>query len=320
LAASTPAAGSTQGTADTPRFTPPAGTYTTAQKVTISTTTVGASIRYTTNGTAPSETAGALYDKPFSVSSTTTIKAIAYRTGMTDSSVATGLYTINFPQVATPVFNPPQGTYTSVQTVSLSSITGGATIRYTADGSAPSGTAGTVYDKPITVSSSTTVKAIAYKSGMTDSLVNTAVYAINLAPPFSLTLSPRSANLLQGGSAPIQVSANRAKDFKDPITLSLGTLSAGVSGQLSRTSLSTSSPATLTLTLEDQLLGAIEKRILNPSALDSLIERCAAELKKRLADMEGQGSIITVDRLTKDLEDKKRAKPNSSRPSKLREM
>ena len=47
-----------------PTFSPAAGTYTSAQTVTISTTTSGASIRYTTDGSTPSETAGTLYSAP----------------------------------------------------------------------------------------------------------------------------------------------------------------------------------------------------------------------------------------------------------------
>ncbi|MGA2975823.1 MAG: chitobiase/beta-hexosaminidase C-terminal domain-containing protein [Spirochaetia bacterium] len=78
----------------TPTFSPAAGTYATPQGVTISTTTTGASIRYTTDGTDPSSTAGTLYSTPVSVAVTTTIKAIAYMTGMADSAVASAAYTI----------------------------------------------------------------------------------------------------------------------------------------------------------------------------------------------------------------------------------
>ncbi len=39
--------------------------------------------------------------------------------------------------VATPTFNPPAGTYTSVQHVTITSATSGATIRYTTNGTEP---------------------------------------------------------------------------------------------------------------------------------------------------------------------------------------
>jgi len=51
-----------------------------------------------------------------------------------------------------------------VQTVTLSTTTPGAAIRYTIDGSTPTETAGTVYSGPVAVNSSGTIRAIAYES------------------------------------------------------------------------------------------------------------------------------------------------------------
>ena len=82
------------GAVTTPAFSPAAGTYTSAQSVVISTSTPGASIRYTTDGSTPSETAGTLYTGPIPVSATTTLNAIAYETGLLDSVMASASYTI----------------------------------------------------------------------------------------------------------------------------------------------------------------------------------------------------------------------------------
>jgi hypothetical protein len=82
------------GTAAAPTFSPAAGAYTGTQTVSITTSTSGASIRYTTDGSTPSETAGVLYAGPVSISSTTTLKAIAYAAGYNDSTVSSGTYTI----------------------------------------------------------------------------------------------------------------------------------------------------------------------------------------------------------------------------------
>ncbi len=172
----------------TPTFSPAAGTYASAQSVAISTTTSGASIRYTTDGSTPSETAGTLYSGPITVNASETIKAIAYESGMTDSSIASATYTIQS-VVATPTFSPNGGNYTAAQSVSISTTTSGALIRYTTDGSTPTETAGTVYSSPITVSATTTINAIAYASGMTDSAVASATYTIQpvvATPAFSL--------------------------------------------------------------------------------------------------------------------------------------
>lgn len=77
----------------TPTFSPAAGTYTSAQNVTISTTTDGATIYYTTDGTDPTESSS-VYSTPIYVSKTTTIKAMAAKEGMTNSSVATAVVTV----------------------------------------------------------------------------------------------------------------------------------------------------------------------------------------------------------------------------------
>jgi hypothetical protein len=81
-------------------------------------------------------------------------------------------------QVATPAFSPAGGSYSSAQSVSITSATSGASVRYTTDGSTPSETAGTLYSGPVSISSTKTLKAIAYKTGMTDSTVASATYTI----------------------------------------------------------------------------------------------------------------------------------------------
>lgn len=73
--------GSSGGTVATPTMNPAPGNYPTAQTVSLSTATSGASIRYTTDGSTPSETLGTAYASPFVVSATATIKAIGYLAG-----------------------------------------------------------------------------------------------------------------------------------------------------------------------------------------------------------------------------------------------
>jgi hypothetical protein len=160
-----------------PTVTPPAGTYTVARNVKFETSTTGASIRYTTDGSNPTSTSGTVFDAafPVSVSATTTFKAIAYKTGMTSSAVVTQVFTFG---VAAPIFTPPGGTYTTAQDVTISTITEGASIRYTTDGTDPTSTTGTAYTGPVPVPVSMTLKAIAYKSDMPDSSVASADYEL----------------------------------------------------------------------------------------------------------------------------------------------
>jgi uncharacterized repeat protein (TIGR02543 family) len=68
------------------------------------------------------------------------------------------------------------------KTVTANFLAIGATIRYTTDGSTPSSTVGTVYTGPVAISTTTTLKAIAYKSGMNPSAIASANYTINIAP------------------------------------------------------------------------------------------------------------------------------------------
>src|SRR5215470_6210357 len=86
--------------------------------------------------------------------------------------------------VATPTFNPGTGTYSSAQTVTISSTTSGATICYTTDGSNPAATipglcsAGSSLANggEVTISASETLKAIGTESGLTNSAVGSASY------------------------------------------------------------------------------------------------------------------------------------------------
>ena len=77
----------------TPVFSPASGTtFTSSQKITITCATEGAAIYFTTDGTEPT-TASTLYNGAFTITATTTIKAIAVKEGMADSAVATAAYT-----------------------------------------------------------------------------------------------------------------------------------------------------------------------------------------------------------------------------------
>lgn len=322
-----------------PTFSPGAGTYTSAQNVAIASGTSGATIRYTTDGSTPTETHGTIYSGPVTIAATTTLEAMAYETGYTDSNVSSATYTINgagggtiigvadgfydtpmsqsrggtftatvdatpslspsnttvalclgnqssytglacivrfnpsgnidarngsayaadnaIPFAAgvtyhlrfevnvsthtysvyvrpsggseqavglnygfrseqntvtsldtwnvdvnsspggsvtignltdstqsaspasAPVFSPAGGTYSSAQSVTISTSTTGASIRYTTDGSTPTETHGTLYSAPISISTTTTLEAIAYAAGYTDSAVTSATYTIN---------------------------------------------------------------------------------------------------------------------------------------------
>jgi hypothetical protein len=90
--------------------------------------------------------------------------------------------------VAAPTFSRVVGSYSNPQSVTINTTTSGASIRYTTDGSTPTPTTGTVYSAPVSIAGSSTLKAIAYKSGMPDSAVTSGPYTINGIPAPLLNL------------------------------------------------------------------------------------------------------------------------------------
>ncbi len=145
-----------------PTFDNGTGTYNNATSVTISDSTNGVTICYTTDGTDPTATTpgtcsnGSTYSTPVSITTTaTTLKAIATKATMTNSGIASAIYTLTN---ATPTASPPAGTILPNTNVALSTVTTGGTIYYTTDNSTPACPAtGTLYSGPITVASSETI-------------------------------------------------------------------------------------------------------------------------------------------------------------------
>ncbi|HEU5078830.1 MAG TPA: chitobiase/beta-hexosaminidase C-terminal domain-containing protein [Opitutaceae bacterium] len=82
------------------------------------------------------------------------------------------------PRVAAPSFSPAGGTYGGAQSVTISTATSGATLRYTTDGSLPTRAHGTVYSGPVSIGATTTLRAIAYKDQMEDADISSDIYTI----------------------------------------------------------------------------------------------------------------------------------------------
>ena len=157
-----------------PVFDPAAGTYTTAQSVTITCATEGATIYYTTNGDEPT-TSSTVYNNntPVSITTTgTTLKAIAVKDGLVDSNVASATYTI---QPEAPVISEQNGEIVITAAKGLS-------IYYTTDGSNPTNeNENNKYTAPIPFSGTVTVKAIAYDTYGNPSAVSTKQFS-NISP------------------------------------------------------------------------------------------------------------------------------------------
>lgn len=136
--------------------------------VTITSTTAGSTIYYTTDGTEPDPSNNEQkYTKPITVTSPVTVKAIAVRAHYTSSSVVSKACTV---QVATPTISGNGTNFT------ITCATDGATIYYetsTVDlvSVATPTTSSAVYSSAVAVTQDTYVKAIAVKEDYSNSEV-----------------------------------------------------------------------------------------------------------------------------------------------------
>lgn len=175
--------------ASKPVFKPAGGVYNSTQSVSISSATAGAIIKYTIDGTQPSEKNGMIYKRPFDVSSSLKAIAIAFNDSMETSELAVAEYTmkITSEKVEKSAFSLAEGTYEANVSLSLNSITTGATIIYTnigldiindSDMLTPIDS-GVLYDGPFQLNQSCVIKAIAQKDGMINSDMAVAKYVIS---------------------------------------------------------------------------------------------------------------------------------------------
>ncbi|HOY96802.1 MAG TPA: chitobiase/beta-hexosaminidase C-terminal domain-containing protein, partial [Catalimonadaceae bacterium] len=174
------------GIVATPVISPVTGTYQGMQSVTITCSTSGASVYYTTNGNLPDvvnpNSYTKLYTGAFSINASATIRAIGVKSGIQNSGYAVSYITILNPSatVATPVISPGTGSYAGPQSVTITSGTQGATIYYTTTGNVPVvGTSFTkMYTGSFTISSTSTIRAMATLTGSVNSGVSVAYLTI----------------------------------------------------------------------------------------------------------------------------------------------
>jgi hypothetical protein len=178
-----------------PVTSPAPGTYTTAIKITLSSSTPGAVIYYTKDDSTPT-TSSAKYTSPLSMPLAPAlwkIRAIAVLGGET-SAVTRELYTVA-PMLGAPTIHPAPGTYNSVQTLQFATPPAGATIHYTLNGDLPTSASKAFAGETIRVGVSATVEAIVTESGYTQS--PTTVNAYKIVPPTPV-IAPGSGTYATG--------------------------------------------------------------------------------------------------------------------------
>jgi len=180
------------------------GSAQTSSDTTISlvSSTVGAVIYYTTDGSTPDPRGSNTYKysptEPIalavasptadSCSASVKVSATAIGPNMKPSLVSTATLSVQYPQAAAPTFSVTPGAYTSDQYVSLSSTTEGASIYYTVTAGngpgatpVPGGSDTYLYSSPIQLSGPDnvwTVVAIAVKDQLINSTSTSSSYSI----------------------------------------------------------------------------------------------------------------------------------------------
>ena len=172
--------------------------------INLSTTTAGATIYYTVDGTDPTigSSSGTSVTITGDPGAEVTVKAMAGGTGFISSPVATFTYNLQ-PQAAAPTASPVSGsTVANNSVINLSTDTAGATIYYTVDGTDPttgtgsSGNTVTITGNP---DEEITLKAFAAATNMVNSEIVTFTY--NLQPQAAApTASPGSGSLVTNNS------------------------------------------------------------------------------------------------------------------------
>lgn len=175
----------------------------------------GATIHYTTDGTAPTAQSP-VYSEPINLSygESKTIKAIAIAPDKADSAVATADYTVKA-KLEAPVI-APESTADSNAPISVTiTAAAGTTIYYTTDGTAPT-TASSQYTGPINVGygENKTVKAMAVETGKVNSDISEATYSVK-AKVGNVVFSPEAGTqyVNEGENISVALTAEEGADI-----------------------------------------------------------------------------------------------------------
>lgn len=217
-----------------PRMVPAGGTFVNELDAAIAAATPGAVIRYTVDGSEPSETSPALSSgEALHVSESVVIRARAWKDGFLPSALAEASFTL---ETAPPRANPPSGTYSGRVLVGLASATNGAEIRYTTDGSDPTAES-PVYSGLLALTTTTTVKARAFRGSWAPSGVLSRSYAVEptvgaavAGQSFSLALGPTGMAWAWGAGENGQLGNGFVSSSPEPLRVESITNALAVAG------------------------------------------------------------------------------------------
>ena len=157
-----------------------------------------ADIYYTTSGTTPTKSSTKYTSSGITINSTCTLKAIAYKDGYETSDVLSANYTIKSTPKLILSANPSGGSVEKGTKVYLTAKADGSTVSgtdiyYTTSGTTPTKSSTKYTSSGITINSTCTLKAIAYKDGYETSDVLSEIYTIGTIEPTSISLPSSKA-------------------------------------------------------------------------------------------------------------------------------
>ena len=179
-----------------PTFSPAEGAVPAGSTVTISTTTPGATIYYTTDGTDPGPSS-TQYTAPIAITAAVTIKAVATAPGFDNSPVGSAAYTLTVVPTAVDADVQPRGGSRPLGNHGHDQHDDGRRDDPLHDRRNGPGPSSTQYTAPIAITAAVTIKAIATASGFADSAAGSAAYTI-LAPAATPTFDPEAGAVLSG--------------------------------------------------------------------------------------------------------------------------
>jgi len=184
---------------------PENGVYTEVQTVRMYVSTPGTQIRYTTDGTEPTESS-ALYSTPINADGNMTIRAKGFIEGWNPYETISVNYSFN---PAQPTFSQSGGIYYDEFILMMNSATVNASIRYTIDNSEPSETS-LLYENPINITNTAKIKARAFRENWNTSITSAAYYELKVTKPIC---NPVPGNFAQEQNVTITCQTSGAKIF-----------------------------------------------------------------------------------------------------------
>lgn len=170
--------------AQPPAIVPPGGHFAGVQEVTLTSTTPGARIHYTTDGGVPDDHAPFVYSGArVRVARPLRLRAVARADGLEASRETEGTFAFD---AASLRLVPPPGTYAGPVTVAVAGAAPGTSVRYTLDGSEPTASS-RVYQRPLLIEQPTQLRVRAFTAGWQPGPTSGGLYDV----PVPVVMAPR---------------------------------------------------------------------------------------------------------------------------------